>query len=104
MEVSISAPCESMLQQIFEKAALMFESQPFHQFAISLVLRGTTSNNTAEFCFVLVDRAGVCRTNWAPISGYDALNLACIVFALAYTKPKFLGVNTLVPTTFYDKT
>ena len=94
VEVSVSAPRESMLQQIFEKAALMFESQPFRRFAIGLVLRGATSNNTAEFSFVLVDRAGVCRTNWAPISGYDALNLTRIVFALSYIKPKFLGVDT----------
>jgi len=91
VEVSVSAPRESMLQQIFDKAALMFESQPFRRFAIGLVLRGTTAT---EFSFVLVNRGGVCRTNWAPISGYDALNLARIVFALSYAKPEFLGVDT----------
>jgi len=91
VEVSVSAPCKSMLQQIFEKAALMFESQPFRWFAIGLALRGTTAT---EFSFVLVNQGGVCRTNWAHISGYDAFNLAHIVFALSYTKPEFLSVDT----------
>ena len=100
VEVSVSASRESMLQQIFEKVALMFESQPFRRFAIGLVLRGATSNNAVEFCFVLVDRAGVCRTNWAPISGYDALNFARIVFALSYAKPEFLGIDTSMTVDF----
>jgi hypothetical protein len=94
VEVSASASRNSMLRQILEKAALMFESQPFRRFAIGLVLRGIPSKNTAEFSFTLVDRAGSCRTDWVPISGYDALNLARIVFALSYAKPKFLGIDT----------
>ena len=94
VEVSVSAPRETMLQQIIEKAALMFESQPFRRFVIGLLFRGATSNNDAEFCFMLVDRAGVCRTHWAPISGYDAIDLARIVFALSYAKPEFLGIDT----------
>jgi hypothetical protein len=38
VEVSLSAPCKSMLQQILEKSALMFEAQPFRQFVLGLVL------------------------------------------------------------------
>ena len=92
VEVSVSAPRESMLQQILEKAALMFEAQPFRRFAIGLALRGT--GDSAEFCFMLVDRAGVCLTSWALIAGYEAINLTCIVFGLSYASPKFLGIDT----------
>ena len=92
VEVSVSASRESMLQQILEKAALMFETQPFRRFAMGLALRGT--GDDVEFCFMLVDRAGVCRTNWVPISGYEAIDLACIVFGLSYASPQSLGIDT----------
>ena len=81
-----------MVQQIIEKAALMFEVQPFRRFAIGLALRGT--GDSAEFCFILVDRAGVCLTGWALIAGYEAINLTRIVFGLSYAGPKFLGIDT----------
>jgi hypothetical protein len=92
VEVSVSASHLSMLQQILEKAALMFEAQPFRRFAIGLAIRGTVVN--AEFCFMLVDRAGVCQTSWAPISGYEAISFIRIVFGLSYASPKFLGIDT----------
>jgi hypothetical protein len=92
VEVSLSASRHSMLQQIIEKAALMFEVQPFRRFAIGLALRGT--GDSAEFCFILVDRAGVCLTGWALIAGYEAINLTRIVFGLSYAGPKFLGIDT----------
>lgn len=92
VEVSSSAPRTSILQQILEKAALMFEAQPFRRFVIGLALRGTGDN--VEFCFVLVDRAGVCVTEWYKISGYEGISLARIVFALSYTSPEVLGVDT----------
>lgn len=91
VEVSLSASRESMLQQILEKAALMFETQPFRRFAIGLALRRT---DNPEFCFMLVDRAGVCQTNWEVIAGYEAINLTCIVFGLSYASPQFLGIDT----------
>ena len=94
VEVSLSAPRESMLQQILEKSALMFEVQPFRRFVLGLALRGCSTIPNAEFSFVLVDRAGVCLTSWAPIAGYEAINLARIVFALSYARPEFLGVDT----------
>lgn len=91
VEVSTSVPRESMLQQILEKAAVMFEAQPFRRFVIGLALRGS---DNVEFCFMLVDRAGVCMTSWAFISGYDAINLMRIVFGLSFANPEFLGVDT----------
>jgi len=94
VEVSISSPRNNMVRQILQKAALMFESQPFRRFAMGLILRGLPTKDGAEFSFLLIDRAGICQTNWAPISGYDAVNLARIVFALSYAKPQFLGVDT----------
>jgi hypothetical protein len=100
VEVSVSAPRESMLQQILEKAALMFETQPFRRFAIGLALRGT--GDRAEFCFMLVDRAGVCLTSWALISGYDAISLIRIVFGLSYASPKFLGIDTSMTVDFFS--
>ena len=100
VEVSVSAPRASMLQQIFEKAALMFETQPFRRFAIGLALRGT--GNNVEFCFVLVDRAGVCLTNWTPISQYEAISFARIVFGLSYASPKFLGIDTSMTVDFFS--
>jgi hypothetical protein len=92
VEVSVSASRDSMLQQILEKAALMLETQPFRRFAVGLALRGT--GESAEFCFTLIDRAGVCLTSWAVIAGYEAISLIRIVFGLSYASPKSLGVDT----------
>ena len=100
VEVSASASHASMLQQILEKAALMFETQPFRRFAIGLALRGTGGH--AEFCFMLVDRAGACLTNWTSIAGYGAINFARIVFGLSYASPEFLGIDTSMTVDFFS--
>ena len=81
VEVSSSAPCTSILQQILEKVALMFKAQPFRRFVIGLALHST--GNRVEFCFMLVDRAGVCVTEWYKISEYKGIALAHIIFALS---------------------
>jgi protein kinase-like protein len=93
LEVSVSAPRESMITQIVEKTSLMFEAQPFRRFAIGLALRGA-SVKKLEFCFLLVDRSGICSVGWKPCTGYDGICLARIVFALSYAKPELLGVDT----------
>lgn len=93
LEVSSSASRESMVMQIMEKTALMFEAQPFRRFAIGLAFRGTTAKGV-EFCFVLVDRSGVCITHWTNIDGYGGIKLARIIFALIYGKPALLGIDT----------
>jgi|SRR5882762_3231320 len=93
LEVSSSATRESMITQILQKASLMFEAQPFRRFAIGLAVRGTALKKL-EFVFLLVDRSGVCITEWTPCSGYDGINLARIVFALSYAKPELLGIDT----------
>ena len=92
LEVSLSAPRESMITQILEKAALMFEAQPFRRFVIGLAFRGTSQK--LEFCFLLVDRSGVCITSWTGCTGYDGISLARIIFALSYAKPELLGIDT----------
>ena len=92
LEVSSSASCESMVMQILEKAMLMFESQPFHQFAIGLAFQGTSQK--LEFCSLLVDRSGVCITNWTGCTGYNGISIAHIIFALSYAKPELLGIDT----------
>jgi hypothetical protein len=91
VEVSFSAPRESILQQILEKVALMFEAQPFHRFAIGLAFRG--AGESVEYCFMMVDRAGVCLTGWTNIAGYEGLNLARIIFALSYARPELLSID-----------
>jgi len=91
VEVSLSAPRETILQQILEKAALMFEAQPFRRFAIGLAFRG--AGESVEYCFMMVDRAGVCLTGWTNIAGYEGLNLARIIFALSYARPELLGID-----------
>ena len=91
MEVLLSAPQESILQQILEKVALMFEAQPFRQFAIGLAFRGTGKH--VEYCFMMVDRAGVRLTRWTNIARYEGLNLARIIFALSYARPELLGID-----------
>ena len=93
LEVSISAPCESMIKQILEKMLLMFEAQPFCQFVISLAIWGIFSKKL-EFCFLLVNQSGVCVTGWKSCSGYEGISLACIIFALSYAKPELLGIDT----------
>jgi hypothetical protein len=102
VEVSLSAPRESMLQQILEKAALMFEAQPFRRFVLGLVLRGRSTNANAEFSFVLVDRVGVCLNDWTGIAGYGAVDLARIVFALSYARPEVLGIDTSMTVDFFS--
>jgi len=101
VEVSLSAPRESMLQQILEKLALMFEAQPFRRFVLGLVLRGRTTAN-AEFSFILVDRAGVCLSEWTTIAGYGAIDLARIVFALSFARPEVLGIDTSMTIDYFS--
>jgi Fungal protein kinase len=91
--VSASASRESMVRQILEKMSLMFEAQPFRRFAIGLAVRGI-SVKKLEFCFLMVDRSGLCVTNWKECAGYDGISLARIIFALSYAKPELLGVDT----------
>ena len=93
LEVSSSASRESMVTQILEKISIMFEAQPFRRFAIGLAFRGTTTKKL-EFCFMLVDRSGVCTTEWTSFTGYDGIGLARIIFALFYAKPEVLGIDT----------
>jgi hypothetical protein len=93
LEVSSSAPRENLISQIVEKMALMFEAQPFRRFAVGLAVRGTSAKKL-EFCFLLVDRSGVCITDWSQFSGYDGISLARIIFALSYAKPELLGIDT----------
>lgn len=92
IEVSSSASPESMTRQIFEKAALMFEAQPFRRFAVALALRGTGTNFT--FCFYLIDHSGVCLTQFRRGCGYDGVHLARTIFAMYYVKPEVLGIDT----------
>jgi hypothetical protein len=93
LEVSSSASRESMITQILEKTSLMFEAQPFRRFAIGLAVRGTIAKKLV-FCFLLVDRSGVCSTDWKECAGYDGISLARIIFALSYAKPELLGIDT----------
>jgi hypothetical protein len=93
LEVSSSAPRESMVRQILEKTSLMFEAQPFRRFAIGLAIRGC-SDKKLEYCFLLVDRSGVCITEWKLCTGYDGISFARIIFALAYAKPELLGIDS----------
>ena len=98
LEVSTSASCQSMVTKILEKTVLMFKAQAFRWFAISLAIRGTSTKNFFEYCFLLVDRSGVCLTGWNNCTGYDAIGLVHIVFALFYTKPELLGIKTSMTT------
>lgn len=89
-----------MLQQILEKAALMFEAQPFCQFAISLAFRG--AGESVEYCFMLVNHAGIWLTGWTNISGYEGITLAHIIFALSYAKPELLSIDTSMTTDLFS--
>ena len=82
-----------MIRQLVEKTSLMFEAQPFRRFAIGLAVRGTHAKKL-EFCFLLVDRSGVCETEWKRCTGYDGISFARIIFALSYAKPELLGIDT----------
>jgi hypothetical protein len=93
LEVSASASRQNMVTQILEKAALMFETQAFRRFAIGLAIRGTNTKGF-EFCFLQVDRSGVCIAGWNKCTGYDAIGLVRIIFALSYAKPELLGIDT----------
>ena len=99
---SLSAPHESMLQQILAKSALMFEAQPFRQFVLGLALQGCSTILNAEFSFILVDWAGVCLTSCAPIAGYEAINLTRIVFVCSYAHLEFLSIDTWMTVDFFS--
>ena len=98
LEVSASASRQSMVTQILEKTALMFEAQAFRRFAIGLAIRGTSTKKSFEYCFLLVDRSGVCLAGWNNCTGYDAIGLVRIIFALSYAKPELLGIDTSMTT------
>lgn len=93
IEVSSSAPRVDMLQQILEKAALMFESQPYRRFVLGLAIRGTAATSL-EYSFLLIDRSGVCITIWRPCAGYDGINFARIIYGACYGKAELLGIDT----------
>jgi hypothetical protein len=93
VEVSASATRHDMIRQILEKTALMFEAQAFRRFAFGLAIRGTRATKF-EFCLMLVDRSGACLAGWHKGTGYDAIGLVRILFALSYAKPEVLGIDT----------
>lgn len=93
LEVSSSAPRQNMISQLIEKASLMFETQPFRRFALGLAFRGSIQTKL-EFCFLLIDRSGVCGTPWTECNSYGGISVARIIFALSYAKPELLGVDT----------
>jgi hypothetical protein len=55
-----------------------------------------------EFSFILVDRAGVCLSEWTTIAGYGAIDLTCIVFTLSFTRPEVLGIDTLMTVDYFS--
>jgi Fungal protein kinase len=82
-----------MITQILKKIWLIFEAQPFRQFAIALAIWGTLSKRL-EFCFLLVNLSDVCITEWEPCASYEGISLARIIFALCYAKPELLSIDT----------
>ena len=50
----------------------------------------------------MVDRAGVCLSEWTTIAGYGAIDLACIVFALSFARLEVLGIDTSMTIDYFS--
>ena len=71
----------------------MFYAQSFRKFVLGLGFIRPTREASLSFFVVLVDRAGVVYTNTSRVDGYSGLELARILFGLAYARHKTLGVD-----------
>jgi hypothetical protein len=83
-----------LMGTLLEKASLVFDSQLHRWYIFGLAFFGKGDN--MMFFFTLIDRAGAIHTKPAQLKGYDALTLACIIFAFTYGSEELLGIDTCV--------
>ena len=50
----------------------------------------------------MVDQAGVCLSEWTTIAGYEAIDLARIVFALIFARLEVLGIDTSMTVDYFS--
>ena len=94
---SSSTKRRSQLRTILEKSALIFESQPWRRFTVSLTFHGPAPK--ATWFLILCDRAGVVTAGPFELVGIGGMTLVRVLYFLAFGAPETIGVD---PTIDYD--
>jgi hypothetical protein len=81
----------TVVQNIVEKAYLMFESQPFRRYVIALGFFGQPQ--AAKWALVLVDRSGVVSSSKFPLQGPGGVTLAQVLYCLSFARPHHIGID-----------
>jgi len=98
VEVTSSSPQRrSQLGTVLEKSALMFESQPWRRFTVSLAFHGPAAK--AKWFLILCDRAGVVTAGPFEFDGIGGMTLVRVLYVLAFGAPETIGAD---PTIDYD--
>ena len=95
VEVSVwSNHIHATMEMLISKASIIFESQLHRRFVLGLAFYG--KGDEVKFSFALIDRAGGLYTKPCHLKGYEALELAHIIFAFTFGSDKLLGFDTHV--------
>lgn len=81
----------NMLVNIAQKAYLMFESQPFRRYVISLVF--INKDPSPYWALVFLDRSGIISTDLFSFKHTAATTLARLVYVLSYGRPSSIGID-----------
>ena len=90
----------SLLSTIIEKSALMFKSQPWHCFMVSLIFHGPAID--AKWFLILCDHAGVVTTGPFEFVGIRGMTLVWVLYFLAFGALETIRVDLMIdcnPTT-----
>lgn len=91
---SSSTKRRSQLRTVLEKSALMFESQPWRRFTVSLAFHGPATK--AQWFLILCDRAGVVTAGPFEFVGIGGLTLVRVLYFLAFGAPETIGVDPTI--------
>lgn len=81
----------NVVQNIVEKAYLMFESQPFRRYVLALGFFGPSKSTM--WALVLVDRSGVVSSSQFPLKGPDGITLGQVLYRLSFAEPRYIGID-----------
>ncbi|KJA22968.1 hypothetical protein HYPSUDRAFT_201776 [Hypholoma sublateritium FD-334 SS-4] len=83
----------SVVRNIVEKAYIMFETQPFRRFVITLAFFGQPQTATARWMLVLVDRSGVISTSPSHLNGSGGYTLGHVLYYLSFASSHHIGID-----------
>lgn len=79
----------SLLHQIAEKSACLFDVQPQRRFTCALIFFGKPGS--LKFVFVVVDRCSLIHTLPSPLTSTNVFTFLKIIFAFCFALPECLG-------------